>query len=166
MSNVLLLNVTHEPLRVISLKRAMVLVLQDKAEIIEGDLEDPVRSATDEYPRPKVVKLRYFVKIPFSARAPLNRKNLMVRDRGKCAYCGGHGSTIDHVIPRAKGGKHTWENVVLSCSPCNQRKGDKLLSQLGWELEVTPTVPATTVAILIGFQVDPAWEPHLQLAGC
>lgn len=163
MRSVLLLNVTHEPLRVVSFKRAMVLVLQDKAEIVEA-AEEPVRSAYCEYPAPTVIKMRYFVKVPWRAKVPLNRKTLVARDRGTCQYCGHHGSTIDHVVPRSRGGRHEWENVVLACSPCNFRKKDRLLSEIGWELLSQPKVPQANIYLLIGTDVDPAWEPHLAVA--
>lgn len=164
MTGVLLLNATYEPLRVISMKRAIVLVIQDKAEIISAG-EEPVRSASLCMTVPKVVRLRYFVKIPYRARVALNRKSLMARDKSTCQYCGGHGNTIDHIVPRARGGRHEWTNVTTACSPCNQKKGDRLLSELGWELLSKPEVPRYNSHILVGLAtMDPEWEPHLQLA--
>ena len=158
---VLLLNASYEPLRVISMKRAVVLVLQDKAEIIEAD-EEPVRSATFEMLRPSVIRLVSYVNLPYRAKVPLNRRTLATRDRHTCQYCGNHGNTIDHVIPRSRGGRHEWTNVVLACGPCNFTKSDRLLSELGWALPSQPSVPKTRLVIGM-VERNPAWEPHLAL---
>jgi 5-methylcytosine-specific restriction endonuclease McrA len=165
MGNVLLLNATYEPLRVIALKRAVVLVLMDKAEVLEAR-EDRLRSAGGEtYATPAVIRLKYFVKIPYTARLPLNRKAVLMRDRHECCYCGGKASTIDHVQPRSRGGRHRWENVVAACGPCNARKDDKLLSELGWKMRYRPHVPTGTRWLIIGVvEPDPAWEPYLAVA--
>lgn len=165
MRNVLLLNATYEPLRIIALKRAVVLILQEKAEIIEGDDGEYVRSAYLNLPMPTVIRLKYFVKIPHNAKVALNRKALITRDRGVCQYCRGRGTTIDHIVPRSRGGRHEWKNVTLACGPCNARKDDKLLSELGWTLLTQPTVPKVRTHIVVGVAViDPAWAPHLGLA--
>ncbi len=164
MSGVLLLNATYEPLRVIPLKRAVVLVLQNKAEVISAS-EEPVRSAYLTLQMPKVIRLNYFVKIPYRARVALNRKSLMARDRSTCQYCGGHGNTIDHIVPRAKGGRHEWTNVATACSPCNAKKGDRTLEELGWTLLNKPEIPRVNSHVIVGIGViDPDWEPHLNLA--
>lgn len=161
MRSVLLLNASYEPLRVLSMKRAVVLVLQEKAEIVEAG-EEPVRSASFTMTLPKVIRLRYYVKIPYRAKVALNRKALIARDKGVCQYCGGHGSTIDHIHPRSKGGRHEWTNVALACVACNAAKGDRLLSELGWTLLSKPEVPRVDSHLVIGITtIDPAWEPHL-----
>jgi 5-methylcytosine-specific restriction endonuclease McrA len=163
MTGVLLLNATYEPLRVIPLKRAVVLIIQDKAEVVSAG-EEPVRSAYMSMQIPTVVRLKYFVRIPYRAKVALNRRSLMARDNSTCQYCGKYGNTIDHIVPRAKGGKHEWTNVTTACSPCNQRKGDKTLNELGWTLLSKPEVPRVNSSLLVGIgQMDPDWEPHLQL---
>lgn len=162
---VLLLNASWEPLRAISLKRAVVLVLQEKADVLAVDDDsEPVRSADYQMARPSVIKLRYFVKVPWRAKVALNRKSLIVRDNGECQKtgCTRRGDTIDHVQPRSRGGRHEWTNVTLMCGKHNQEKGDKLLSELGWTLKNQPFTPTRTVVLGI---TDPAWEPHLSLAG-
>lgn len=161
MEPVLVLNATYEPLTVVPLSRAVALVIAKKADILEeGD--EPLRSATTEMPRPSVVRLRYYVKIPYHARVPLNRRNLVTRDNGRCGYCGGKGSTIDHIQPRSRNGPHRWENVVLACVPCNQDKGDRLLSELGWELLITPTVPERLTHMVVGLAaVEDSWGQWL-----
>lgn len=165
MSVALLLNASFEPIRVITERRALTLVLDAKAEIIE---EKPgrLRSATRDWPIPAVVRLIEYRKIPYTARVPLNRRAVIARDKGVCAYCGGSGDEMDHVIPRSRGGEHRWENVVCSCRKCNGRKADKLLSEIGWTLNRTPYAPTGTVWLLIGRVrvVDPMWEPYLQVA--
>lgn len=160
---VLLLNATHEPLRFISLKRAVVLVLQEKAEILEEEPDRLVRAAKISLPAPKVIRLTRFVQIPYRARIPLTGHAVMVRDNHKCAYCTKRkGTTVDHVQPRSRGGKHEWTNVVAACSPCNAKKADKLLSEIGWELQFKPFVPKGTFWLVLGVgEVDPIWEPYL-----
>lgn len=161
---VLLLNASYEPLRVLGLARAVCLVLAEKAEVITAG-EEPVRSASFEMPTPKVIRLRYYVKIPYRAKVALNRKSLMARDNSTCQYCGKAGNTIDHITPRARGGRHEWTNVVCACGPCNQKKGHRLLSELGWSLNMTPDVPRVATHLIVGIgTIEPEWEPHLALA--
>jgi len=160
----LLLNATWEPLRVVSLSRGVSLVIAGKAEIIEEDDEEVLRSERMAMAAPRVIRLKKFVKVPYRAQLPLTRKNLVARDHGKCAYCGRSGTTIDHIVPRSKGGRHEWTNVALCCSPCNQKKGDQTLDSLGWELRVTPKAPHGLVWFVVGLQVDPAWEPYLAVS--
>lgn len=161
-NNVLLLNASYEPLKVVSWHRAVVMVLQEKADVIEADDEEPVRSANFSMPMPIVIRLRYFVKIPYKAKVALNRRNLALRDKGLCQYCDRPGNTIDHIVPRSRGGQHEWTNVALACSPCNFKKGDRLLSELDWTLNSKPEVPRVSTHLIIGVgTIDPAWEPHL-----
>lgn len=157
----LLLNGDWTPLRVISLKRAIVLVIQGKAEILkETDLQ--FRSATTSMNIPDVIRLKYFVKIPYRAKIPLSRKNLLARDHHTCQYCGKGGDTIDHVVPKSRGGKHTWTNVVIACRRCNFNKGDKLLSEIGWTLAKKPEVPMGTKWLILGLKdASPAWDEFL-----
>ena len=167
MTRTLLLNVTYEPLRVLSLKRAIVLVLQDKAEIVEASDEEFIHSASETIPVPKVIRLKYMVQVPFSARIPLNRRTVMARDNHECQFthCNRKGTTIDHVKPRSKGGKHEWTNVVAACHKCNAQKADRLMSEIGWELKRKPQTPVGTRWLLIGWQAQgvPEWEPYLNL---
>lgn len=164
MSTTLLLNASFEPLHAISARRALVLVLADKADVVATTTEQ-FRSERACYPVPSVVRLRCYVRIPYRACVPLNRRNLAARDGGRCAYCGDRGSTVDHVIPRSRGGTHAWDNVVLACLPCNSRKGDRLLAELGWCLEATPRTPDawSWLAVALG-RIDPDWEPWLPTA--
>ena len=160
----LLLNGDYSPLRIVPLKRGVSLVLAQKAEVLEEADDEVLRSERMTLKAPRVIRLKRFVKVPYRARLPLTRKNLTARDLGKCGYCGHVGSTIDHVLPRSKGGQHVWENVVLACSPCNAKKSDKTLDQLGWKLLVTPKPPKGLVWFAVGLQVDEAWQPYLAAA--
>ena len=164
MRRVLLLNVTFEPLTTVGLKRAVCLVLCEKAEIVHHDSGGKLlHAATVTLETPSVIRLCRYVRIPHRNRVPLTRAALMRRDNYKCAYCGRHAETIDHVIPRSRGGQHTWENCVASCTICNHRKADRLLDELGWTLPVAPAVPRGAHWRLIGAQYDgdPQWEAYL-----
>ena len=161
----LLLNASYQPLRVIPTRRALCLILAGKAELVEQVEDAEVRSATAAYPVPLVVRLRYMVKVPFGARVPLNRRTLTIRDDGECqvAGCGRSGTSIDHLQPRSRGGRHEWTNVALMCTHHNRVKSDKLLSELGWELKRAPRAPHDHHLILIAAKVEPkeAWLPYL-----
>lgn len=164
MRQVLLLNATYEPLTTLSLRRAVCLVLREKAEVVHHDASGArLRSATASIEVPSVIRLRRYVRIPFRSRVPLTRTALMRRDDYRCAYCGRRAETIDHVQPRSRGGKHTWENCVASCAPCNHRKADRLLSELGWTLDIVPVVPRGAHWRLIGVisDGDPQWAPYV-----
>lgn len=161
---VLLLNATFEPLTALPLRRAIVLLVCGKAEVVHGDASGLVlHSATGSVEVPSVIRLRTYVRVPYRARVPLTRAALMHRDRFRCAYCGGRAETIDHVVPRSRGGTHTWENCVACCARCNHRKADKLLADLGWPLRTMPTAPrGRHWRLLAGLvDADPLWLPYL-----
>lgn len=161
MRHALLLNASWEPLCVVPLRRAVVLVLTEKADIV-AEADGTVRSVSTSVPTPSVIRLRRYVRVPYRGRLPLTRRNVMVRDEDRCAYCDGRASTVDHVVPRSRGGANSWENVVAACGPCNHRKGSKLLSELGWSLRREPFAPHGTRWVLIGLaQRDPTWAPYL-----
>jgi 5-methylcytosine-specific restriction endonuclease McrA len=160
----LVLNATYEPLCVVSARRAVVLVLSEKAEVLHDSDED-MRSERLALKVPSVIRLRYFVKVPFRRRSALNRRAVFARDGGRCQYCGGAAESIDHVVPRAKGGAHTWENVVAACRACNTAKRDRLLSETSMVLRRRPSVPRelTWITVAVG-TIPPHWEPYLQTA--
>ena len=164
---VLLLNATYEPLTALPLRRAVVLVMCGKAEVVHGDpggLE--LHAATVSLPVPSVIRLSSYVRVPYRAQVPLTRAGLMHRDRYRCAYCGTRAETIDHVIPRSRGGAHSWQNCVACCAKCNHRKADKLLSELNWHLRVVPTAPHGPHWRLLvhSGDADPLWRPYLGVA--
>ena len=164
MSRALILNASYEPLCVVSTRRALLLVLADKAELVSAT-EAVFHSERVSFPEPSVVRLTYYVKVPYQARIALNRRAVFARDGSRCQYCGAAAENIDHVIPRSKGGTHTWDNVVAACRPCNTRKEDRLLSETTMRLRRPPHVPRERVWILVATGgVRPDWEPYLGTA--
>ncbi len=162
--HVLLLNASYEPLTTVPMRRAVLLVLREKAEVVHGDSGGAVlHSATTALSVPSVIRLRRYIRVPYRRRVPLTRVALMRRDSHDCGYCGKRAETIDHVIPRSRGGAHVWENVVASCKACNHRKADRLLDEIGWTLNVTPKVPRGLHWRLINgeYHGDPQWAPYM-----
>ncbi|TWH18394.1 5-methylcytosine-specific restriction endonuclease McrA [Prauserella rugosa] len=161
---VLLLNATFEPLTALPLRRAIVLLVCGKAEVVH---EDPsgltLHAATMTVDVPSVIRLSTYVRVPYRAQVPLTRAGLMHRDRFRCAYCGGRAETIDHVLPRSRGGEHSWENCVACCAKCNHRKADKLLSEIGWSLRIVPRAPHGPHWRLLAHakETDPLWNRYL-----
>jgi 5-methylcytosine-specific restriction endonuclease McrA len=163
---VLLLNSTYEPLTAVPVRRAVVMLICDKADVVHHDQAGPVvHSATRSIVVPSVIRLRYYVRVPYRARVPLTRAALMHRDRFCCAYCGAKADTVDHVVPRSRGGDHSWENCVACCSTCNHRKGDRLLAELGWSLGLAPASPKGQHWRLLSTvkELDPAWARYLDV---
>src|ERR671925_187586 len=145
---VLVLNATYEPINVCSVRRAAVLLLKEKAEILEHASWE-LRSEHTAMPRPVVIRLVTFVKVPRDThRRKITRRAVFARDGWTCQYCGSRSNlTVDHVIPRSKGGGSSWDNIVASCAPCNRRKGDALPRQVGMRLLKQPRTPSATVFI-------------------
>ena len=162
MAKTLVLNATYEPLCVVPIRRAVVLVLKEKAEVLHAT-DQELHSERSAFAVPSVIRLTYFVKVPFRARAALNRRAVFARDGHRCQYCGAHAENIDHVVPRSRGGEHIWENVVAACRPCNSRKEDRSVHDAGMVLRRRPTAPKelTWVIVAVG-HVSPQWEPYLQ----
>jgi 5-methylcytosine-specific restriction endonuclease McrA len=161
---VLLLNSTYEPLTALPMRRAVIMMLCGKVEVLHEDPNGPViHSATRAIVVPSVIRLRSYVRVPYRARIPMTRAALMHRDRFRCAYCGTKADTVDHVVPRSRGGDHSWENCVASCSTCNHRKGDRLLTELGWTLRAVPVSPKGQHWRLLSSikELDPAWVRYL-----
>jgi 5-methylcytosine-specific restriction endonuclease McrA len=167
MERVLLLNATYEPLALVSDRRAVVLVLAGRAEPVAFRPSARVfHSAQLSVEVPAIVRLSQLVRIPRWARTPpLTRRAVLRRDGGVCAYCSEVADTVDHVVPRSKGGQHVWTNVVASCKRDNLLKGDRLLSELGWSLKFKPWAPDGYLWRLRHLaEVDPLWEPYLAAA--
>ncbi len=164
MIRALVLNVTYEPLSVVAGRRAALLVLSERAELVH-ESNEVLHSAHLALPVPSVVRLRSLVRVPYPRTIPLSRRGVLARDGHACQYCGARAETIDHVVPRSRGGTHTWENVVAACRPCNVRKGCRLLADTSLRLAVPPAPPRRTawVAVAMG-PVPPLWEPYLQAA--
>src|SRR5207245_4210728 len=164
MQQVLVLNASYEPLNVTTVRRAHVLVFKGKAEVIE-ELEQPLHSASDTYPWPHVIRLVTDVHVPRAAQRKISRRALFARDEWRCVYCGTSAGrlTLDHVVPRSRGGDSVWENVVTSCAPCNLRKGDRLLEEAQMKLTTTPRPPAPVLFIrLAAPKIPSGWQPYLR----
>lgn len=161
----LVLNAGYEPLGVVSFRRAIMLVLNQKATILEQNDELKVRSATGEYELPSVILLARYVRVPGSRNIPVSRRGVLRRDSNRCAYCSKTATTIDHVQPKSRGGTDSWENLVACCLRCNNKKGDKTLAEIGWTLSVTPRMPHGTSWIVRGADhAEPEWQSYLQIA--
>jgi 5-methylcytosine-specific restriction endonuclease McrA len=157
----LLLNATYEPLCVVSSRRAIVLVLADKAVSVHSAPEE-VHAETVVLPVPVVARLTRYVRVPYPAQVPLSRRAVFHRDASTCVYCGSSATSIDHVVPRSRGGTHTWDNVVAACRRCNHTKADRSLAELGWKLPHPPRTPSGAAWRLLGARtVDPRWREWL-----
>jgi 5-methylcytosine-specific restriction endonuclease McrA len=163
LQHVLVLNASYEPLNVCTVRRAHVLVYKGKAEIVER-LEQPLRSASTTFHWPHVIRLVHYVRVPRAAQRKISRRALFARDGWRCAYCGTSGGrlTLDHVLPRSRGGESVWENVVTACAPCNHKKGDRTLEESGLHLRHSPKAPQPVLFIkLAAPRVPKGWQPYL-----
>jgi len=161
------LNASYEPINVCTVRRAAVLVLKDRAEILErGDWALHAENLT--LPRPMVIRLKTYVRIPRDAhRRKITRRAVFARDRWTCQYCGQERSnlTVDHVIPRSKGGGSGWENIVTCCAPCNRRKGDRLPARAGMHPLTAPRAPNPNIFVHVATpRIPSAWEQYLVVA--
>ncbi len=159
----LVLNQNYEPLNVCAVRRAFVLVYHGKAEVLET-AEGAIRGVTAEFAMPSVIRLHAPVKRP-RPRVRLTRTEVFARDEHRCQYCGVAGTelTIDHVMPRHRGGPHEWENLVAACRPCNHRKGGRTPSEARMRLMREPTRPIATPTALFGQYLERyrEWRPFL-----
>lgn len=139
-SPVLVLNASYEPIHVCAARRALVLLFKGVAQAEESGRAQ-LRSARAAMPLPSVIRLLEYRRIPRQTRA-LSRKNILIRDHFTCQYCGSNGAagelTLDHVLPRSRGGATSWENLVAACRPCNNRKGDRLPEEARMPLHRRP----------------------------
>jgi len=161
---VLVLNASYEPLNVCSVRRAHVLVFKGKAEIIE-QLDQPLASASSTFPWPHVIRLRTYVRVPRAVKRKISRRALFARDGWRCVYCGCTNGrlTLDHVVPRSRGGDSVWENVVTSCAPCNLRKGNRSLEEAAMTLPKPPKAPPPALFIhLAAPKIPTRWQPYLR----
>lgn len=163
MAPTLVLNATYEPIGVVSARRAVVLVLNERAEMVHPSGHQ-FHSASLAFEVPSVVRLRKYVRVPYPRRNAITRRGVFGRDGGRCQYCGAKAESIDHVRPRSRGGTHTWDNVVAACRPCNTKKRDRLLSETTMRPHRMPRLPGRTawVATTVG-TVPPQWEAYLHM---
>jgi 5-methylcytosine-specific restriction endonuclease McrA len=160
---VLVLNHNYEPLSVCNVKKAVVLLFLGKAELIEASNGRFLHSVSLTMPFPSIVRLSIYVRIPYK-KIVLSRKNILRRDGHRCQYCGRTDVplTVDHVIPRARGGEDSWENLVAACVRCNNKKGDRLPGEAQMNLTRRPIRPNHVMFIrdFVG-SVDDCWKPYL-----
>ena len=162
MGRVLVLNASYEPLCVVPARRAVVLVLSDKADTVH---ESGTRFHSEHMSIavPSVVRLRYYVRVPYERATALSRRAVFHRDHGTCQYCGGSADSIDHVVPRSRGGLHVWDNVVAACRRCNTAKGDRMLHEIAMTLSTRPTMPRELSWIMVAVaDVPELWRQYLQ----
>ncbi|MGE5636053.1 MAG: HNH endonuclease [Nocardioidaceae bacterium] len=161
---VLVLNASYEPINVCTVRRATVLLLKRRAELLErGDWALHAESLT--LPRPLVIRLVSYVRLPRDAhRRRITRRAVFARDRWTCQYCGHERGnlTVDHVVPRSRGGNSSWDNIVTCCAPCNRRKGDRMPTQANMVPLHHPRAPSPTIFIHVATPSIPAaWEQYL-----
>lgn len=162
MMRTLVLNAGYEPLGVISDRRALVLVLNGRASVLDEDEDAPVRTATSAWGRPRVILLQRYVRVPSSRVQPVSRRGVLRRDANRCAYCDGFANTIDHVMPRSRGGADSWENLVACCLRCNNAKGDRTPQEMGWRLRWEPKTPRPQTIVVRWVEEElPVWRRYL-----
>lgn len=150
---VLVLNASYEPLQLISVRRAIVLLLQEKAELVEAATQQ-LRARGFSLDVPLVIRLVRYIRIPHRLKLPCSRRGVFLRDNETCQYCGTQPGrsqlTMDHVVPRSQGGATTWENVVTACRDCNHRKGGRTPEQANMHLRIVPRQPQYIAFTLLG----------------
>jgi 5-methylcytosine-specific restriction endonuclease McrA len=161
---VLVLNGNYEPINVCRTRRAMGLIVAGKATVLENG-RGVIRTVSRMYERPSVIRLTYVVKRP-RLRVRLSKREILRRDRYHCQYCGRKADslTIDHVVPRHRGGEHRWENLVAACPQCNRRKGGRTLSEAHMTLRRRPGEPRATAQYLFGRHEEGSgvWVKYLE----
>jgi 5-methylcytosine-specific restriction endonuclease McrA len=170
MNKTLILNASAEPLSFIPVRRAIILVLKEKAEIVEHHVDKRIRSAAYEMPYPLVVRLVHYVKIPRRWRTVVTNPILFARDHHTCQYCGRHRSdllrkerlTREHVKPISRGGRNTWDNVTTACSTCNHKKGNRLPFEVKMYPKATPFEPKYIAVVLLGQSVDVVQRRYIE----
>ncbi len=162
----MVLNQSYEPLSVCNLRKAIVLIYLGKAESVVADNRKSLHTVSKTYPWPSIIRISRFVKVPYK-KVVLTRKNIFRRDGFKCAYCGRSDLplTIDHVIPKAKGGDESWENLITACTFCNNKKGDRSPEEARMRLLFQPFKPSHILFIknVVG-RLDERWKPYLYLS--
>ncbi|HWR01995.1 MAG TPA: HNH endonuclease [Chlorobaculum sp.] len=162
-SKVLVLNASYEPLSICDAKHAVLLLFCGKAVIVANHPEHRIRTIYESFPMPSIVRLTVFVRVHYRS-AILNRKNLLRRDGFRCQYCGSKDLplTIDHMVPKSRGGEDSWENLVTACKPCNTFKGDRTPQEAGMIAHNKPTRPSQITLMRQHYvPVYDDWKPYL-----
>jgi 5-methylcytosine-specific restriction endonuclease McrA len=162
-TKVLVLNASYEPLSICDARNAVLLLFCGKAMMVASHPEHRIRTVTESYPLPSIVRLTVFVQVEYRSTA-LSRKNLFRRDGFRCQYCGGKEAelTLDHVIPKSRGGEESWENLVTACKPCNSKKGNRTPAEAGMTLLKKPSRPSHITLMRQHYlPVSDEWKPYL-----
>jgi 5-methylcytosine-specific restriction endonuclease McrA len=151
MSKVLVLNASYEPLNITGWRRAVILMLKGKAEQVEHN----GKYLAKDFPLPTVIRLRHYIAVPYR-EIPLTRRNVLNRDNHSCQYCGfkGDGLTLDHVMPRSRGGPDTWENLITACMRCNVKKGNRTPKEANLQLSTQPRRPYSSLHYEAATQIN------------
>lgn len=163
--HVLVLNQDYQALSVCSVERAMVLVFLQKAEMVADRDDRVIRSARTQHPWPTVVRLKRYIRVPYR-KVLLTRRNVLRRDNHTCQYCGSRELlTLDHVMPRSRGGRDAWDNLVAACTPCNNRKGSKTPEEARMPLARRPFRPSHVMYMRdLVDTLEDTWKPYLYAA--
>ncbi|AOS83995.1 HNH endonuclease [Chlorobaculum limnaeum] len=162
-TKVLVLNASYEPLSICDARNAVLLLFCGKAMMVASHPEHRIRTVTESYPLPSIVRLTVFVQVEYRSTA-LSRKNLFRRDGFRCQYCGGKEAelTLDHVIPKSRGGEESWENLVTACKPCNSKKGNRTPAEADMTLLKKPSRPSHITLMRQHYlPVSDEWKPYL-----
>lgn len=152
---VVVLNASYEVLNVVTVKRAVIYVLKEKAEIVHADPDQVWHSASRSIQTPRIVRMLKYVRIPTRRRTMAwSKRGVIRRDNRRCGYCGHVGTTVDHILPTSRGGQSTWLNTVCCCTDCNNRKDDRTPTEARMPLRITPTTPEVTDSILVTVGAD------------
>lgn len=160
---VLLLSNSYQPISFCSMKKAIIMMFLEKAEVVQNRDGTKIIGVSRQFQCPSIIRLKE--QRPLKVKVQLNRKNVMKRDSFRCMYCGSTSDlTIDHVVPKSRGGKTSWENLVTACSGCNNRKDDKLLHEVGMRLRTNPRMPNRIVFLRQEVKtIEDDWKPYLYL---
>jgi len=171
---VLLLNASFEPLSVVTGRRALTLLLRERAEPVTEEVVQVLHSVSEARPIPAIIRLRRYVNVP-RRRARWSRRGVLRRDGYRCIYCGVRAGevrsgrvltkadfTVDHIIPRSRGGKNTWGNTACACAACNRRKGNRTPHEAGMKLLWEPKTPRVDYLVLWG-DIPASWKVYLRM---
>ncbi|MEI7788492.1 MAG: HNH endonuclease [Chlorobiaceae bacterium] len=165
-TKVLVLNSSYEPLSICDAQKAILLLFGGKAVPVAHHPERVICTVSRSYPLPSIVRLTFFVRVPYK-RIILNRKNILIRDSFQCQYCGktDHPLTIDHIVPRSRGGEYSWENLITACPRCNSKKGNRTPREAGMHPLKEPIRPNNLMFMQqLTAAVSDEWKPYLYMS--
>ncbi len=162
--NVLILNQDYQPLNIVNVRKSIMLLFLDKAELLHESEKRKIRTINTEYSFPLVIRLKRYARVPYQYIV-LSRRNILRRDSNKCQYCGSTSDlTIDHIIPKSRGGGDTWENLTTACNKCNNRKGNRTPKEANMVLKRKPYRPSHILFLReYNGTVHDTWKPYLYM---